>query len=541
MASLAEKPAGDSENFDRARFEQQVHAGARLAGRYRLERELRRYPGGGEPPAQSWVGFDELLNRKVGVDLVSSGHSRARLIEAAARNAATVPDVHFVQVLDAADENGVVYVVKEWVADATDLGALLAGGPLSPARATRIARELAVAISEAHECDMTHGALDPTTVLVTSTNQVKILGLCLERALSGTQNRSDAQAEDVRAIGFLWYAALTGRWPLEEGGFGLPGAPFSHGKPFSPAQIRAAVPKPVDQLVSQVVGAPQTPGEPAAVPTIDGAKALMAGITALPKLRDETETTSVIPLAYPQRPSAYPPAPSTMVASPMRSGGPSDHRPPRRYPRGLIALVVGVVVVIGTVAAFELGGSHNSPSANSSGSPAPRSASSAPAIQPLSIASASIWDSDKGEDDKANLAHAYDGSSTGWTTSTYFGGPTIAPYRAGSGIIFDLGSAKSVGSVKFDVAVPGATVEVWTAPSSLSAAPDVTNSAPAGFTKQSTQPNVGGGGDVTATFTPVTTRFVMVWFTALPHQDASSATNDIAGFRDTLSNVRIFS
>jgi len=46
---------------------------------------------------------------------------------------------------------------------------------------------------------------------------------------------------------------------------------------------------------------------------------------------------------------------------------------------------------------------------------------------------------------------------------------------------------------------------------------------------------------VTATFSPVTTRFVMVWFTVLPHQDADSATNDIAGFRDTLSNVRIFS
>lgn len=540
MASLAEKPAGDSENFDRARFEQQVHPGARLAGRYRLDKELRRYPGGGEPSAQTWVGFDELLNRKVGIDLVCSGHPRARAVEAAARNAATVPDVHFVQVLDAAVENGVVYVVKEWVADATDLAALLAAGPLSPARATRIARELAVAISEAHECDMPHGALDPTAVLVTSTNQVKILGLCLERALSGAEVGPDAQAEDVQAIARLWYAALTGRWPREDGGFGLPGAPFSHGKPFSPAQIRAGVPKAVDQLVSQVLGAPQTPGEPAAVSTVDNAKALLAGIIALPRLRDEAETTSVIPRTYPQRPAGYPPPPQTM-AVPMRPGGPSGHRPRRRYPRGLVALVVGVVLVIGTVAAFELGGSHNSPSANSPTSPAPRSASSAPAVAQLSITGASIWDSDKGQDDVANLPHAYDGSSTGWTTSTYFDGPTIAPYRAGSGIIFDLGSAKSVSGVKFDVAIAGATVEVWTAPSSLSAVPAVTNSAPAGFTKQSTQPSVGGSGDVSVTFPPVTTRFVMVWFTVLPHQDADAATNDIAGYRDTLSNVRIFS
>jgi hypothetical protein len=31
----------------------------------------------------------------------------------------------------------------------------------------------------------------------------------------------------------------------------------------------------------------------------------------------------------------------------------------------------------------------------------------------------------------------------------------------------------------------------------------------------------------------------MVWFTALPHQDAG--TYNIAGYRDNLSNVKIFS
>jgi len=539
VASLAEKPVGDSENFDRARFEQQVHAGARLAGRYRLDRELRRYSGGDQPLPQAWVGFDELLNRKVGIDLISSGHPRARAVEGAARNAATVPDVHFVQVLDAADESGLVYVVKEWVADATSLSTQLANGPLSTAKATAIARELAAAVSAAHDCDMPHGALDPTTVLVTSTGQVKILGLCLERALSGLENGPDAQAEDVRAIGRLWYAALTGRWPTEDGDYGLPGAPFSHGKPFSPAQIRAAVPKAVDQLVSQILGAADASGEATGPSTIETAKALTAGIATLPRFREEPETTSVLPrTTYPQRPGGYPAASRTvaMPQSRVMTGG----RPPRGYSRGLIAIIVGVVLVIGTVAAFELGGRHNSPSASSSTSPNARSASSPPAAQPLAIATASIWDSDKGQDDTANLPHAYDGSSTGWTTSTYFDGPTIAPYRAGSGIIFDLGSAKSVASVKFDVAVAGATVEVWTASSSLSSVPTVTNAPPPGFTKQSAQANVGGGGDITATFSsPVTTRFVMVWFTVLPHQDADQ--NDIAGYRDTLSNVRIFS
>jgi serine/threonine protein kinase len=537
---LAEKPAGDSEDFDRARFEQHVRAGARLAGRYRLVRELRRYSSSDEPRPQAWAGFDELLNRKVGVDLVPSGHPRARAVEAAARNAATVPDVHFVQVLDAADENGLVYVVKEWVADATDLSGLLAAGPFSAAKATRIARELAAAIAEAHDCDMPHGALDPNTVLVTATDQVKILGLCLETALSGTETATDAQAEDVRAVGRLWYAMLTGRWPTANGAFGLPGAPFSRGRPFSPAQIRAAVPNAVDQVVSRVLGTPDTSSEPLGPPPIETAKALMSGINSLPRLREEPEATSVLPLAYPLRSATYPAsAPASAVPPPI--GHSAATRPQRRLPRGLLGLAAAALVAIAAVEAFQLGGSHHSPSQSApSTSPNARSASSAPAAQSLAITAASIWDSDKGQDDVANLQHAYDGTATGWTTSTYVSGPSIAPYRAGTGIIFDLGSAKAVSAVKFDVTVPGATVEVWTAPSSLDGVPSVTNSSPTGFARQKTLANVGGS-EVDAAFpSAVTTRYVMVWFTTLPHQDADQY-NTPAGYRDTLSNVRIFS
>jgi hypothetical protein len=39
--------------------------------------------------------------------------------------------------------------------------------------------------------------------------------------------------------------------------------------------------------------------------------------------------------------------------------------------------------------------------------------------------------------------------------------------------------------------------------------------------------------------TTVNTRYVMVWFTALPHQAASGY--NIDGYRDSLANVKIFS
>jgi hypothetical protein len=546
VASLAEKPAGDSENFDRARFDQQVRVGAKLAGRYRLARELRRYPDAREPRPQAWVGFDEVLNREVGIDLIASGHPRAGAVEAAARDAATVPDVHFVQVLDVAEENGLVYVVKEWISDSSNLTDRLAGGPLSVALATRVARELAVAIAEAHSCEMTHGALDPNKVLLTSTNQVKILGLRLETALCGIQTGPETATEDIRAIGALWYASLTGRWPTEQSAFGLPAAPFAHGKPFSPAQVRAAIPKAVDQVVEQVL---ESAGSD--VPTIDSAKTLTMTISALPRLRDESEATDVLPRPATRRAPVHPVAAPTAVHALAPAGhggrgtrgagaGGAGGQSAGRVPRSLIAVITGVVVVIIAVAAFQLGGGKGSSSNGPTTSSTASGSASAPAVvQQLAISTATIWDSDHGTDDITRLAQSYNGSAEGWLTTTYINGPATAPFRTGTGIIFDLGSAKGVGKVTFDVGVAGATVEVWTADSALNTLPPVQDKAPPGFSKQSVKAGVGGGGvDVTFS-TTVTTRYVLVWFTALPHQDAGSY--NIAGFRDSLSNVKIFS
>lgn len=542
MASLAEKPAGDSENFDRARFDNQVHVGARLAGRYRLERELRRYPGAGQPTPQAWVGFDEVLNREVGIDLVASGHSRASAVEEAARNAATVPDVRFVQVLDVADENGLVYVVTEWVADAMDLTHRLARGPLSVAVATRVARELAVAMTEAHSWEMTHGALDPDKVLLTSTNQVKILGLCLETAMSGVDAGSATPLDDVKAIGSVWYAALTGRWPGEEPAFGLAAAPRAHGKAFTPAQIRAAIPKAVDQLVDDAL---QSAGSE--IPTIDSAKSLAGAIAGLPRMRDEPEVTDVLPrpivqrTVQQQRPPVYPVAAPTAVQMSAATGRlGSAGGGVGRVPRGVLAVILGAVVVVGAVAAFQLGGKNGGSAGAPPNSPGVTSSSAAPiALRQLTISQASIWDSDKGQDDVEKLQQSYNGSTEGWVTSTYKDGPDITSYRKGTGIIFDLGSAQKVGKASFTVGAPGATVEVWTADASLSSLPAVANSAPPGFTKQSVKAGVGGG-EVDVTFSsPVTTRYVMIWFTVLPHQNA--AQYEIDGYRDSLANVKIFS
>ena len=543
-------PYGHEPRFDNS-------AGRRLADRYRLERLIRRYHG--NPAPEYWVGFDEVLNREVGVYLVSDRHPRAMEVAQAARESATVIDAHFIQILDVDAEDSQYFVVTEWVAQARDLGSLVVREPLSVQAAHGVVRQLAEAVGQAHACDVTHGDLKPSAVLVTATGQIKILGLHLEAALLGGDTRmSDpvaAKGADVRAIAQLWYVALTGRWPGEPM-HGLPGAPDPHGRLFSPAQVRAGVPRAVDRLVTEALDPARAPYE---------AKTLAAAIATLPRMREDDEPTQMrattvlrpaaptavqpaIPEPAPQRGSGHQRAPQQpTVPRPSGPRGPGAGSPGSgsgsggSRARGLIVAAVAAVAVIGTVAAFELGngGSGNPKATGSTSTAGATSAATTPPLQ-LSIAGDSVWDSDQGQDDASIAPDAYDPTSTlGWSTSTYFQATDLGQHRKGTGLIFDLGSARKVGSVTFDAAAAGATAEVWTAPASLAALPAVKNSAPPGFVRQGTQPDVGGG-TVTFTFSAVNTRYVLVWFTALPHQSPDqNHPND--GYRDNIADVKIYS
>jgi hypothetical protein len=534
VASLADLPTGDHDEPDDAvRFDEQVRVGAKLADRYRLDRRVRPLPpsGDGVGGPQTWIGFDELLNRKVGLYLIAADHPRAEALATAARQAATVADARFVQVLDAVEEPGLVYVINEWISDAASLGSRLADGPLSPYAATKMARELCEAMTQAHDCGMPHGALDPDVVLVSGTGQIKILGLRLESALAETKPDADeARAADVRAIGRLWYAALTARWP-GEAAHGLAAAP-APGKAYAPAQVRAAIPKPVDQLVAQIL----TEDEPS---ELTDTKSLTAAISRLPRMRDESEPDLPAP-GISVRPADAAPAMTATRSLGLPVGDAAAAARP--VPRSLIAAVVGVVVVLGIVLALEFTGRQHPAAAagpSSSASPDLRGVTGPP--EPFvasAITAVHVWDSDQGTDGLTQAPQAYDGVAAGWSTSVYKDGPSIAPFRPGTGLIFDLGAFKNVQSVQFVVPVAGANVEVWTAATAVTAFPTIADSAPPGFTKQRVLTGVGGPQAIVVTFPKtVTTRFVMIWFTALPYQQASEFKG--AGYRDSLADVKI--
>lgn len=134
----------------------ELHSGHKLARRYRLEECVTRLDG-----FSSWRAVDEKLRRAVGVHLLPADHPRARSVLAAARSSALLGDPRFVQVLDAVEENDLVYVVHEWLPDAVELTALLASGPLEAHEAYQLVSQVSQAMAAAHREGLAHLRLTP--------------------------------------------------------------------------------------------------------------------------------------------------------------------------------------------------------------------------------------------------------------------------------------------------------------------------------------------------------------------------------------------
>ena len=230
-----------------------IGPGTVLAGRYRLDDLLQETSG-----AKFWRATDRILARSVAVNVLDDADPRADAVLSAARSSATVTDGHFLRVLDAASEDGVVYVVNEW-GSGISLDRMLAEETLPPRRAAWLVKEVADAITTAHRHGIAHGRLIPENVMVTEAGSVKLIGFVVDSVLSGRHKSTEIGGEtlgdhesDVVNLAGLLYATLVGRWPGSEGS-SLPDAPREHGRPLRPRQVKAGVPRPLDAICDRVL------------------------------------------------------------------------------------------------------------------------------------------------------------------------------------------------------------------------------------------------------------------------------------------------
>lgn len=245
-----------------------LSAGAQLGGRFRLEQELGNPLG-----TMTWRAFDLKLHRPVLMHIMAPDGAHTDEVLAAARRAAVATDSRFLRVLDAVaagpgDPGS--FVVCEF-APGRSIAELLQSGPLSALEAAWIIRELADAMAPLHSLGLFHERLNPDNVIVTSTGNVKIVGLLIQAALHpwpGDQSLtwSDREARDVSDMGRLLYACLVSRWPVGTARhprpldsldgrvrWGLVPAPSDDHGWLPPHQVRAGVSPALDTLCDQIL------------------------------------------------------------------------------------------------------------------------------------------------------------------------------------------------------------------------------------------------------------------------------------------------
>jgi hypothetical protein len=435
-----------------------------LAGRYRLD---ARVLGDGANSHALWRGTDSLLNRPVAIELRVPGGEAAEEMISAAVTAGRIVHPCVIGVYDAVDEGDRAFVVREWV-DGLSLRDAVREGPLDPGRAAGIARTAADALASIHLAGHTHGNLHPGTVLL-GDDEITLTELRLDP-------ESSPQA-DVRAIGGLLYASLTGHWPheLPPHQVGLPDAVRVDGRLLSPRQVRAGIPGYLDALTMDLldpsVAAPEASELAAELRRYDVADPELSPITAL----------------------AAEPAPR-----------------PSQVKRGFV-LVAGLLCI---AAAGWAVGTGWLPQDSNTGYPRGDAGKSTTPTPPavsatLSPVGAVILDPPGGNQDPRELSgaeSAIDGKSeTEWRTSNYKSA-AFGNLKPGMGIVIDLGESKKVSSVVVDFSVPGATAEIRGGDTAPARDPNAytTYSAPVTVQSANTKFSLTGSPQV---------RYVMVWIT----------------------------
>ena len=486
------------------------HSGDRIADRYRLEECVAE-----TEVFSSWRAMDEKLRRAVGIHLLASGHQRAKQVVEAARQAALLGDPRFVQVLDAVEDGELVYIIREWLPDATDLTTLLAEGPLEPYEAYQLVRQVTDALASAHRRGQSHLRLTPDCVLRSDSGQYRINGIATDAALYGVHadDRADAELQDTRAIGALLFSALTHRWPYPEDRYDLQGMPRFLGL-VAPEQVRAGVHRGLSDLCARIL-CPEPGRHLEQLTSPDG---VAKAISLMPKVRQPAPEPLVIP-DYPRQPRPQRPEQQATTALPA-AAPPPPLLPPRRPNRALrwsISLVLMAAVGLGSWATAEALLDKSDSGTGTTRIPIGAGVQPKPTPHPtphiLKIAQASEFSPlDETTIAGSEAPLAVDGKpSTAWITTPFFNYPkfgNLGNRAEGSGIVVDLGSVQAVSSVNVLLPFTGQTMEVVAAPSDASTAP----SDYSGYTQRISDLSTPTSTTVDSAplAHPVLTRFVLV-------------------------------
>ncbi|THV28018.1 Stk1 family PASTA domain-containing Ser/Thr kinase [Glycomyces paridis] len=245
-----------------------------LGGRYEIG-EIVGYGG----MAEVHRGRDLRLGRDVAVKLLRADLSRDESFlirfQREAQNSASLNHPNIVAVFDTGEDAGIPYMVMEFVNGRTLKEVLLAEGRFDPAAACEIVADMCSALDFSHKHHIIHRDVKPGNVMLSDTNQVKVMDFGIARALASNQatmtqtsavigtaqylSPEQARGEtvdarsDVYAVGCVLYELLVGHPPFT--GDNPVSVAYQHVREEArpPSELNPNIPASVDAVIMKAL------------------------------------------------------------------------------------------------------------------------------------------------------------------------------------------------------------------------------------------------------------------------------------------------
>ena len=211
-----------------------VTKGQLINGRYEVIRSIGE--GG---MANVYLGYDKILDRNVAIKVLrgdlANDEKFVRRFQREALSASSLSHPNIVAMYDVGEDDGLYYIVMEYVEGKTLKQLLKKRGSLTLSEAIDIMLQLTDGMAHAHDSYIVHRDLKPQNIMIEDDGQIKITDFGIAMALNSTQltqtnsvmgsvhylppeqaaGKGATIKSDIYSMGIIFYELLTGELPFK--------------------------------------------------------------------------------------------------------------------------------------------------------------------------------------------------------------------------------------------------------------------------------------------------------------------------------------
>ncbi len=210
-----------------------ITKGQKINERYEIIRSIGE--GG---MANVYLGYDTILDRNVAIKVLrgdlSTDEKFVRRFQREALSASSLSHPNIVEMYDVGEDDGIYYIVMEYIEGQTLKQLLKKRGNLTLSEAIDIMLQLTDGMAHAHDSYIIHRDLKPQNIMIQDDGQIKITDFGIAMALNSTQltqtnsvmgsvhylppeqaaGKGSTIKSDIYSMGIIFYELLTGELPF---------------------------------------------------------------------------------------------------------------------------------------------------------------------------------------------------------------------------------------------------------------------------------------------------------------------------------------